>query len=140
MARKPRSSGSRSTKPAPPSAGVLSASNLSDAAVEHLLATGDKAGLLEELFGEAEYRELRTLAREARSVRSPPDHLVLLLPGIMGSKQHRSVEFPVPPLFIPGEKRFHFFVGSNFCKLNLLPTKKRFHFFVGSKFSLQKLL
>lgn len=57
-----------------------------DAEVEAALASGDQSGLLEDLFGPAQYAELRRLAQEAatRSVRGG-DRL-LILPGIMGSK------------------------------------------------------
>jgi pimeloyl-ACP methyl ester carboxylesterase len=53
--------------------------------IEEALATGKDSDRLKSYFGEARYRELHELAREARrrSVRGGPR--VLILPGIMGS-------------------------------------------------------
>jgi pimeloyl-ACP methyl ester carboxylesterase len=62
-----------------------SAYQLADADVERFLVSGEYRGLLEEYFGEAQYRELSELARRAslRAVRGGPR--ALILPGIMGS-------------------------------------------------------
>src|SRR5262245_7891061 len=59
---------------------------LSDAEVERALLTGEHAGALELHFGEAQYLELRDLARKAAArgpTRGAPR--VRILPGIMGS-------------------------------------------------------
>jgi CHAT domain-containing protein len=75
--------------------GPGSAFSLRDHDVEAALGTGDFGGILEDYFGEAQYAELRQLAREAstRAVRGGPR--VLILPGIMGSKIGRKTKFPV---------------------------------------------
>ncbi len=58
-----------------------------DAEAERLLVSGEKRGLLEEYFGEAQYAELAALAREsARRSIVRGRKRVLILPGIMGSK------------------------------------------------------
>ncbi len=59
---------------------------LTDREVESALMAGTRSGELENLFGEAEYHELRQLVSNAnrRTVRGGPR--VLILPGIMGSK------------------------------------------------------
>lgn len=54
--------------------------------VERALVTGEEAGLLEDLFGERGYAELRQLAREATARPTRGGTRVLILPGIMGSK------------------------------------------------------
>jgi CHAT domain-containing protein/pimeloyl-ACP methyl ester carboxylesterase len=67
-------------------AAARSAFQLRDETVEAALTSREHAGTLEDYFGEAQYRELQKLAREAsaRSVRGGPR--VLIVPGIMGSK------------------------------------------------------
>lgn len=67
-------------------AGGRSAYQLKDEVVESALQTGEFGGLLEDYFGAEEYAELRQMAREAaaRGTRGGP--VVLILPGIMGSK------------------------------------------------------
>ncbi len=59
---------------------------LTDTEIEAALDSGENAGILQDYFGEAQYRELRQLAQAAarRSVRG--GDRVLILPGIMGSK------------------------------------------------------
>jgi hypothetical protein len=59
---------------------------LQDTAVEQALRTGQHAGLLEDYFGEEDYRELQELAREASAATRRKGPRVLILPGIMGSK------------------------------------------------------
>ncbi|NKK96934.1 CHAT domain-containing protein [Rhizobium leguminosarum] len=54
--------------------------------VERALVTGEESGLLEDLFGEREYAELRRLARDASAQSTRGGTRVLILPGIMGSK------------------------------------------------------
>ncbi len=74
-----------------------------DDAIEQALVTGAFARELEELFGPAEYAELRRLAIEAtkRGRRGGPK--VLILPGIMGSKLGESVKvlglFPMDDVY-----------------------------------------
>lgn len=96
--RKPRDTGSdastsdkitdREAGPAvAPDAPFSATTALSDEEVEALLA-GEPQGALREYFGEAQYAELRNLAREAAK-RGPAGDRVLILPGIMGSKLGR---------------------------------------------------
>src|SRR5688500_11935029 len=75
--------------------GGNSSYQLKDEVVESALQTGEFGGLLEDYFGAEEYVELRQLAREAaaRSTRGGP--VVLILPGIMGSKLGRKSKFPL---------------------------------------------
>ena len=63
-----------------------SAARLTSEEIESALLSGEHSGLLEDYFGETEYQELSTLAREAaaKSMRGGPR--VLIIPGIMGSK------------------------------------------------------
>lgn len=63
-----------------------SAYTLRDEQVEQALQTGQHAGLLEDYFGEEQYRELRELSREAAVTARRGGPRVLILPGIMGSK------------------------------------------------------
>ncbi|MFO7181105.1 MAG: alpha/beta fold hydrolase [Pseudomonadota bacterium] len=58
---------------------------LANDAVERALRAGTHAGMLEDYFGEAAYRELHELALEASAVRTRGGPRVLILPGIMGS-------------------------------------------------------
>ena len=86
--RKPSTSSSQAPAPAvPPDTPELRTGfGLSDAEIEAALDSGENAGILQDYFGEAQYRELRQLAQAAarRSVRG--GERVLILPGIMGSK------------------------------------------------------
>jgi hypothetical protein len=59
---------------------------LHDEEVERLLATGERRAELSALFGEAGYRELSALARQAASQRRRGGPLVYVLPGLMGSR------------------------------------------------------
>lgn len=82
MAKKAKRQSRKSTVPRrdPGSAYRMSAEQ-----VEHDLISGQNANLLQEYFGEANYQELRGLAREAR--RAPvAGQRVYILPGIMGSQ------------------------------------------------------
>jgi hypothetical protein len=45
--------------------------SLSNAEVERALRTGERAGLLEDLFGAPAYAELRALARDAEAAKQP---------------------------------------------------------------------
>jgi pimeloyl-ACP methyl ester carboxylesterase len=74
-------------------AAARSAFPLRDETVEVALTSREHAGILEDYFGEAQYRELQRLAGEAssRSVRGGPR--VLIVPGIMGSKIGRERKF-----------------------------------------------
>ena len=85
----------RSAEERGPARGSQSAFALRDHEVEAALETGDFGGILEDYFGEAQYAELRQLARDAstRGVRGGPR--VIILPGIMGSKIGRKTKFPV---------------------------------------------
>ncbi len=60
--------------------------NLPDDAVEAALVTGAHRDLLEILFGEALYEDLRVLAGRAQTARTRGAPRVLVLPGIMGSE------------------------------------------------------
>jgi len=64
----------------------VSGYSLRDDQVEQDLLTGQHAGLLEDYFGEQNYRELRELSREAAATSRRGGPRVLILPGIMGSK------------------------------------------------------
>ena len=59
---------------------------LDDDEVERCLLSGESSSLLEEYFGEANYQELVSLARQASTRSTRGGARVLLLPGIMGSK------------------------------------------------------
>ena len=59
---------------------------IKDEELEHYLRTGKYSGLLEEYFGEENYRELADLAREAAATSTRGGPRVYILPGIMGSK------------------------------------------------------
>ncbi len=65
---------------------AVSGHGLSDEEIERSLLTGENSGILEDLFGTAQYQELRRLtqAAERRSVRG--GDRVLILPGLMGSR------------------------------------------------------
>src|SRR5262245_27614048 len=65
---------------------VPTAFSLSNAEVERALRTGERAGLLEDLFGAPAYAELRALARDAEAASVRGGHRALILPGIMGSE------------------------------------------------------
>lgn len=69
--------------------------SLTNEAVEAALLTGELDAPLADYFGEAEFAELRQLARAAssRSVRGGP--AVLILPGIMGSKIGKDSRIPL---------------------------------------------
>jgi len=68
---------------------VSSPYRLHDDELERLLRSPADAPVLEEYFGEANYRELRDLAQEASATRVRGGPRVLVLPGIMGSKLGR---------------------------------------------------
>ncbi len=61
---------------------------LHDAAIEQLLASGERRRELVALLGAGGYRELSELARRARDTRrgGPPVYPVYVLPGLMGSR------------------------------------------------------
>lgn len=86
--RKPARPVKRTAAPAPAPTAVAAHREfeLDDQSVERALQTGEHSGLLEDYFGAENYAELCQLKREAesRSVRGGP--VVLILPGIMGSK------------------------------------------------------
>ena len=69
----------------------------SDAAVEHLLASGEQRPALEAYFGATEYRVLTRLARSAQ--RAPRDQTlpqVFIVPGILGSQLGLRRPSPLP--------------------------------------------
>jgi len=68
----------------------------SDTEVEHLLETGAHEHDLVAYFGEAEYRDLRQLARKAAGVTAAPEPVVLVIPGIMGSQLGLRRAAPLP--------------------------------------------
>ncbi len=69
-----------------------SAFDLRDESVEQALISGEDRDLLEAYFGEAQYEELTTLARDSQRTRAMKAR-VLLLPGIMGSKLGKKRKF-----------------------------------------------
>jgi pimeloyl-ACP methyl ester carboxylesterase len=70
----------------------------SDAQVEALLASGEHRRELENYFGAAEYRELASLVRAARSTSiASKAPRVIIVPGIMGSQLGLKRPAPLPP-------------------------------------------
>lgn len=86
MARKSRGLPSRQRSARSAEEVAVNGHGLSDEEIERSLLTGENSGVLEDLFGTAQYQELRRLtqAAERRSVRG--GDRVLILPGIMGSR------------------------------------------------------
>jgi pimeloyl-ACP methyl ester carboxylesterase len=78
---------------AAPAGAARSAYNLAADEVERLLRSREHGAVLEEYFGNVQYRELRDLAQEAAAARVRGGARVLILPGIMGSTlgRHRTL-------------------------------------------------
>jgi len=67
-------------------AAVPSPAHLHEDQIVELLRSGAHAALLSAYFGDAAYRELAQLAKIAATRHNPRGQVVLLLPGIMGSR------------------------------------------------------
>ncbi len=59
---------------------------LKDDEIERALLTGEHSGLLEDYFGQSDYRELKEMSQEAAARTRKKGPKVLIIPGTMGSK------------------------------------------------------